>query len=327
MTIRLSFPIIRLHFLTLSDESCDRTKLHQKNNPKMQKSKDIFKSNNDLIGNQPIIYLMKILIWGICLFSGIFLSFCHDLRLQIFGAFFASIMMAHGIELQHQALHENGFNNRLLNRVVGFFLGLPLLISYSHYKDRHIHHHQYVGTDQDSEFFQYSKENDNLGKFIYNLFMIPHWIRVSAYIFSAFTNQSFGEVYNKKNENAIRNDYLIFGLFLLTSLLAIVLLNKIELSRIFLLFFCAAPIHTLIELPEHLGCEKDTDIFKNTRSIKSNWLMTWLTNGNNYHVEHHLIPSITPERLHILHERINDQILFKNNSYTEFIAKLMTSQN
>lgn len=281
-----------------------------------------FENGRDLLGTNNI-FLAKVVVWVLLLVIGVHSFFADTWWQQLLGAVLAPLMMAHGVELQHQALHNAGFRSRRVNRVVGFFLGLPLLISFAHYQDRHLHHHQNVGTSQDSEFFQYSKENNHQTlRLVANLLMLSHWWRVGGLMVAAVMNGDLGKIYNKHNRAGIRTDYVLF-LFVLTALLmASIAQGNLVGLKVIALVLLAAPVHTLLELPEHSGCDRCDDVLKNTRSIRSNRLMTWFTNGNNYHVEHHLSPNVIPERLHILHQRIQPKIAFQNDSYFEFIASL-----
>lgn len=286
----------------------------------------VLANHRDLVGKRPLLYLLKVLVWAAALLCGIYLFLqASGAALQSAGALLAALMMAHGVELQHQALHGSGFNGRRLNRIVGFALGLPLLISFAHYRDRHLHHHRHVGTPDDSEFFQYSKQgNHRVATLVANLLMLAHWVRVARLMLAAVLNRPMGRVYNTRNRSAIRADYLLFAI-LLAGLLAACAAGACP-ARLLALVLLAAPLHTLIELPEHLRCNRTACVFENTRSIRSNRFMTWLTNGNNYHVEHHLIPSVIPERLHILHRRLGERLRFRSDSYTGLLVSLLIKQ-
>lgn len=290
----------------------------------MEDPKSVLEKNIDILGTSNSAFLAKVIVWASLLATGITLFFDNVWWKQQVGTALGVLMIVHGVELQHQALHNTGFTSRTLNRIVGFFLGLPLFISYAHYKDRHLHHHQHLGTPLDSEFFQYSKEkHQNAISLVSSLLMLPHWVRVGRLIFAALANRSVGPIHNAKNHPAIRTDYLLFSLAVAALCLAAVGLHNPNWLKVLFLAFLAAPVHTLIELPEHFGCTGGTDIYRNTRSIRSNRLMTWFTNGNNFHVEHHLISSVIPERLHILHQRVCPQIVFFNSSYREFVGFLI----
>jgi fatty acid desaturase len=59
-----------------------------------------------------------------------------------------------------------------------------------------------------------------------------------------------------------------------------------------------APIHALIELPEHWKCDtSSTDARLNTRSIRAGTLARWYVNNNCNHVGHHFDINIAMERL------------------------------
>ncbi|MBH8566463.1 fatty acid desaturase [Nostoc sp. CENA67] len=84
----------------------------------------------------------------------------------------------------------------------------------------------------------------------------------------------------------------------------------------------AAPIHALIELPEHLGCNSSTtNLFKNTRTIRTNKFVEWFTNGNNWHVEHHENPAVPMEYLRERHKQLAPKIEYLEPSYREFYRK------
>jgi fatty acid desaturase len=56
--------------------------------------------------------------------------------------------------------------------------------------------------------------------------------------------------------------------------------------------------HFLIELPEHIGCDKtNRDVRVNTRTYRTNPVWFYITNGNNYHIEHHLYPHVAVHKL------------------------------
>lgn len=306
-----------LHFAHLNSETATK-------GIDVEDPKSVLEKNIDILGISNFAFLAKVIVWALLLATGVTLFFDDVCWKQQIGAALGVLMIVHGVELQHQALHNTGFTSRILNRIVGFFLGLPLFISYAHYKDRHLHHHQHLGTSLDSEFFQYSKEkHKNAISLVSSLLMLPHWSRVGRLMIAALVNRSVGPIHNAKNHPAIRTDYLLFSLAIGGLLLGAVGLHNPDGLKVLFLVFLAAPVHTLIELPEHFGCARGTDIYRNTRSIRSNRLMTWFTNGNNFHVEHHLISSVIPERLHILHRRVRPQIVFFNSSYREFVGLLI----
>lgn len=274
----------------------------------------------DLISNNPLTFILKFSLWVCMIILGIYFVDMPSYWVQVLGVIIVAMMFAHGVELEHQALHSTGTGNRWLDMKLGFILGLPLLISVCHYQDRHLHHHQHVGMPDDSEFFQFSKEDNNRPlRLVANLLMLPHLTMVAKLVWASWTGGSIGRVYNKLNQRRIRRDYALFGVIIILVVLATVysLFNIVLL----LAFPLAACIHTLVELPEHWGCAKTSSVFENTRTVRAGWLVTWFTNGNNYHVEHHFAPALRPEALRVLHVRISSRIVYLNDSYFDLIRK------
>ena len=54
--------------------------------------------------------------------------------------------------------------------------------------------------------------------------------------------------------------------------------------------------------------------------------MTWFTNGNNFHVEHHYMPGLPIDRLHDLHAVIGKDITHYYESYRAFYAEVLRNK-
>lgn len=245
-----------------------------------------------------------------------FLSFPYSLASQ----FILGAMYAHMVELQHEALH-GAMKKKWANRIVGFLLGFPMLISYSDYQYHHMIHHEYIGTHKDTEYFNYSdKKAFSVLQFIISLFMLSHYKSVFIKIAKIVFLNEF-EKCPKNIKKRIRLEYILFLVFIASIIGLSILYKTLLVLKVWLipLFVFAAPIHFLIELPEHVFCNKnDISIFKNTRTIKSNRFMSWFVNGNNYHVEHHYSPNHPIGDLQDLHPELKNKIEHFNDSYFGF---------
>ncbi|CAI8871031.1 Fatty acid desaturase [Pseudomonas sp. IT-232MI5] len=270
------------------------------------------------------IYLALIVTGGCLALSG------HPWEIAI-GVILLGSMFAHGVELQHQVLHSQGFRNKKLNELFGILLGLPMLVSFADYKASHMHHHRYLGTPENREFFDYGDQYGELSlrsisALLTRLLMVSHYPRFFKNVFIAFSSQ-----YQNVSSNVskrIKRDHL--SMVLMIALLGLVSFQFgyeiIVYLWIIPLMFVAAPVHALIEMPEHFRCATDsTDPYENTRTIKSNAFMNWFTNGNNYHVEHHLMPGLPIDRLHDLHEKIHENCRYLEVSYKSFYLGLLRS--
>jgi fatty acid desaturase len=90
----------------------------------------------------------------------------------------------------------------------------------------------------------------------------------------------------------------------------------------FIPLLVAVPTHALIELPEHIGCNTTiADVLVNTRTIKTNKLLVWFVNGNNYHVEHHWLPAVPNDKFPELHPYVSSRTRYADVSYRSFYTQ------
>src|ERR1043165_2542480 len=236
---------------------------------------------------------------------------------------------AHAVELQHQCLHNTAYRSRSWGRVVGVLLGLPSLVSFSDYQNSHLKHHRLLGTPEDKEFFNYAyKKLNSFPALITHLWMVRHYRDVMGYI----SKSAVGILVRKdeatiKMAKKIRFEYQLMAIFIaamtfVTSYLQTTLFLKLWLIPLLV----AVPTHALIELPEHIGCNTTRpDVLVNTRTIKTNKLLVWFVNGNNYHVEHHWLPAVPNDKFPALHNHVSSRITYADISYRSFYGQFFSN--
>ncbi|MEQ4193369.1 fatty acid desaturase family protein [Streptomyces albidoflavus] len=248
----------------------------------------------------------------------------------VVGVLLLGAMYTHLVELQHQCLHHSAFRGARAHRLVGVPLGLPMLVSYSHYRVRHLQHHRHLGTPQDSEFFGFDPRAPLTWKLLARgLFDYPRLLTVLGEIGRSCTGRwtyTMGNISARRRRDVIA-EYRLFGA-VLAGLAALALAGHGEvLLRLWLLpLLVAIPLHFLVELPEHLLCDTETtDVLRNTRSIKGSWLTTWFTNGNNLHVEHHAAMVVPINRLRERHADVERFGRHVQRSYLIFYRQVLTT--
>lgn len=238
--------------------------------------------------------LGKLIVLGICLTAGYGLMVQAAPLAQIVGLVLVGAMFAHAVELQHQCVHGLAFRSKRLNRWVGLLLGAPMLVSFTHYRGRHLHHHRFIGTPGDSEFFAYDVTAGlSWAHLAQDLF---GYSRLKSVARNFAASLGLSKATDAHLNTPAKSEYLL----LLAILIALVVVAPWVTIKFWLfpLLLVAAPVHFLIELPEHLLCARlSRDYGANSRSIEGTWFSRWLTNGNNFHVEHHADPSLPIERL------------------------------
>jgi fatty acid desaturase len=234
------------------------------------------------------------------------------------------LMYAHFVELQHQCLHNTAYRSTGWNRFIGVLLGLPTLVSFSDYQCSHMKHHRLLGTPADREFFNYDYESlTTMRYFIPHMLMFPHHRNVARSISCAVRGRMTRQDCTPRMAERIRAEYQIMALMLVAiAAITIAFQTPIFLKLWLIPLLIAIPTHALIELPEHFGCNgKTTDVLKNTRTITAGKVAIWFTNGNNYHVEHHWLPSVPNDRFPEIHQRLAMDIEHLETSYWSFFGK------
>ena len=269
----------------------------------------------------------RVALWAAMLVTGVFLEFATNPILVVFGVVLAGVAMAHGVELTHQALHHTGFRSRRLNEIVGFMTGFPMLVSFHAYRIDHLRHHAFLGTPQDREFFDYGGSSGGWRTLADRYLMRKHFIAFGVQFFNVMRGRPV-EGYADRQQARVRPFYFVAsGVFaLLLGACAFMLSPSPLLAWLVPLLTVAAPLHALIETPEHYECDRTTpDILLNTRSIATNRFLTWLTNSNNFHVEHHLHPAIPMQNLLYVHQGLRSRISNLSMGYFDFYRRHRSS--
>lgn len=279
------------------------------------------------------VFSCKFALWVLLTAIGAVTVLQPEWWCRVAGVVLIGCMLAHAAELQHETLHNLAYRSRRANSMTGIILGLPMLISFAAYKAVHMRHHRDLGTPMNREFFDYGdqyglKERSKFGTFVdwaVRFTMVHHYALFAANLGRSLVGREFSGESVRVSRHIRRDHYLAFVLLLALSGVSW-WLDSAVIVWVWLLplVLVAGPVHALIELPEHYGCETlNRDPFANTRTIRSNRILTWFTNSNNFHVEHHLMPNLPLERLPDLHSEVRDRIRYFNCGYLEYFGKLL----
>jgi fatty acid desaturase len=257
-----------------------------------------------------------------CMLSG-------SVFLFVLGLIVQGAMYVHLIELQHSVLHMQAFESPRVARLVGFCLGIPMMISFSDFQYRHLRHHKHLGTMQNTETFNYSHSKLNTLKgFLAASFDYSRWQTMCQRLIKAFTGKQITEGVNSLIEMRVRHEYQIFGVILLSvSLLSMLLGTPMPLILWLLPLFAAEPVHFLLELPEHFGlpAHSNSDVFQNTRIWGGSWFARWFTHNTNYHLAHHFHQRVPMDKLPELTKQLDPYIpnSSRSQSYPGFYWEVL----
>lgn len=173
------------------------------------------------------------------------------------GVLLLGIVYARNLEFVHQCLHNTACNSRGANRVMGTLLALPMLVSFDQWRAEHMQHHR----DVRREGFRYELDRLTTKRELFlHLFMVRHFLSNGRIVWPIAAAAACCAAFHSAAP-----------WLLLVAPLPI-----------------AALVHTHIELPEHLGCERSSrEAAANSRVMRAGAFATWFVHYNNYHAVHH----------------------------------------
>lgn len=209
-----------------------------------------------------------------------------------------AFFFAHGLELQHEALHAILLPGEWANRLAGSVLGAPMLAGFTNTRVRHLHHHRHVGTARDV-FDRSCRDFNTRGALLMHVFEPDRLPRFAGTTFAMASGRSTGP-HGRRSLAMARTEQGVLAVLALV-LLGVGLACAPRLLFVGWLipaFVLAPPLHFLMTAAEHLGRDpRSRTIEENTRSYRAPALWSYLVNYDNYHVEHHLWPTMPFHRL------------------------------
>jgi fatty acid desaturase len=208
--------------------------------------------------------------------------------------------------LMHEGAHYHLFKNRKLNEVVSeVLLSWPLFVTTRAYRGSHFAHHRHVNTERDPDFMR--KQHDE--------WMFPKSWRALAWLLfkdvaALNTHQQILEatdLSDQKEGNQAGKDY--YGILRVSFYGAVaVVLTYFHLWTMFLLLWMLPTLTWLKmilrirSIAEHFAIDND-HVYTRTRTTLPSLFEKWFVapRNVNYHLEHHLYPSVPFSRLPALH--------------------------
>lgn len=231
-------------------------------------------------------------------------------------------VMAGMINLAHECLHQKFTSSRFSNQWIGRLSTMLLLINFTIFKWHHLVHHQYVGTDKDTE------SNGDFKSVIEYLFALTGLKLAKKKIKSSFIvllKYYPSYVHSLKG----RADAYTESVLLVFFLVVIITLTFYQFSL--LLFSYWIPLLLsysgimFFAIPEHNGCKTVDGYYSSARSITTNCLVRFIMWHGNYHAEHHIFPAVCSDALEKIDLKDNNRIYYREKSYLKWHCKLFYS--
>jgi fatty acid desaturase len=215
--------------------------------------------------------------------------------------------------LMHDAAHYRAYRSRQLNDFVGEILALPTSASMAGYRNTHFAHHRELNSENDPDWRR------NLGLKEYE-FPAPRG-NVLMYFLQYLSGLKIGTAlfgFHKNKETrdipaAVARARLVFFAGLLLASIMLGFWKLILLYWIVPLMTVFLAIRYFRSVAEHYAVEHE-NVLNESRTVLAPFWELWLIApwGLNYHLEHHLFPSVPCFRLKELH-----RLLMTRHPYPE----------
>ena len=229
--------------------------------------------------------------------------------------------------LMHDAAHRSLFESKRLNLLVGEWLcAAPMWNSLERYRKHHLSHHAHTNEPQDPDLvlvenFPITRAS-LLRKFARDLIGLTALKRVVALLLMDLGLLAYSaspKVIRLDQSERKLGDYLSsitrnFGPVLVTNLALGGLLAALGHGRLYLLwvlaYFTTFSLFLRIRaMAEHACTDPSSDPFLNTRTTQATWLakLTVAPHAVNYHLEHHLLPTVPLYGLPRMHALLRER--------------------
>lgn len=272
-------------------------------------------------------YLFKIVFFSLLYFVSVSITLYFDNIVGPLGAMCAipfyiiAGASMHGICLfTHEGVHGTIHRNTWINNFIGSVSGYIVLQTLAGYRVLHLKHHKHLNKEGDPGLLKTYVSNKYViaaMEWGYLLFGYLAFLSIIPY-------QGYKQG-NKKDQILIVKD-LFFILLILWSGIKLLPLSWVVHGWLIPMVF----VHFMMNIrgmSQHLMLEDHHDPFKGARTIKAHPIVDFFLCNENYHIEHHLYPSIPWYNLKKVHALIKKDLNKKQStiifSFREFITQFV----
>ena len=227
----------------------------------------------------------------------------------------------HGICLfTHEGVHKTLHKNLWVNNIIGSVCGYIVLQTMSGYRVLHLKHHKYLNTKGDPGLLKTYVSN----KYVIAAMEWGYFLFGYAAFLTVIPYQGFKQGKRKDRFLILVDIVFIFFLFwtLINNLPFVWFVHGWLIPMIYVHFMM-----NIRGMSQHLMLEDYHDPYKGARTIKAHPVVDFFLCNENYHIEHHLYPSVPWYNLKKVHELIKDKFVENDStiifSFRDFIFQFI----
>lgn len=213
------------------------------------------------------------------------------------------------VQMSHETWHGNYLPKRWQNTVAGHLLSLLVGIAFEPLRHDHLAHHKFNRTEKDPDAYNAGQRSLGLSLLFYAV--VVFGLPLSLIYFNVlYPIQHF-------TRREMARHILVLSLYasLYTALYVLLdttnhLNTALQVWIVPILF--TSPFNGLKSIADHHNNLWKGNRFQTATTTRSNFLVTFVWNGLNYHLDHHLFPRIPGYNLPALHQKIRDHLQAQN---------------
>lgn len=218
--------------------------------------------------------------------------------------------------LVHESTHNLFTHNPKIDRWIGFLCGLPMLLTATGYRIRHLIHHKKVRSPEDPDDIENLTAHSQLLRM---LFVVMFFIGAYLYLIDV-PIKAFRRATSKQRAILL----LECGAMLATVIAAWMILPAHFMIQGWLVpLLVSAQIANIRGIAEHGLTAKGNEMI-DTRTVVTHPALSFLMCSINYHLEHHLYPGVPWYNLPKLHRLLQEDYRKAGSSiYTSYSSFLL----
>lgn len=234
------------------------------------------------------------------------------------------ILLVFLFTLLHETSHQTPFETSELNTVVGSICGVLIVLPSKWFTYFHLAHHRYThDPKKDPELA--TPRPETLKQYIWYISGLPMWyyhIKTLCLNASGLCTDEYVPVVKRSLvTQEARFMIAIYGVLALASIwMSSTLLLWIWVVPLLL----GQPFLRIYLMAEHGRCPHVSNMFENTRTIFTSWIVRRLAWNMPYHAEHHALPTVPFYRLPALHKLTARHLRETEKGYTRFHSKYVS---
>ncbi|MEM7172159.1 MAG: fatty acid desaturase [Pseudomonadota bacterium] len=229
--------------------------------------------------------------------------------------------------LLHETSHRTAFEKVWLNKMVARICGMLIVLPPEWFRYFHFEHHRHTQDPERDPELREAKPETLLG-FLVHISGLPVWrYQVLTLLRNTFGHCDDAFVPRSGRVTVRKEAQIMILLYSLIGLMSVAFGSAALIYAWVLPALLGQPFLRLYLMAEHGGCPQESNMFENSRTTFTNWVIRKIAWNMPFHAEHHAFPAVPFYRLPNLHQLTRPHLQKTENGYVrfhrEYVAELM----